>query len=88
MDRCLFNSGWIRGCYGEAGLQKIGSNTVSCSGVTLGTRNAIIAYVSLFELHHMTIPSLILHYNITLDLYHAATVKSFRQVWQRQYNYK
>ena len=43
--RCPFNGGWIEGCYGTAGLKRIGSNTVSCSGVSIGTRNAIIIYV-------------------------------------------
>jgi hypothetical protein len=44
--RCIFNSGWIENCYGSKGLRRVGSNTVSCSGVTIGTRNAIAIYVS------------------------------------------
>ena len=42
--RCPFNGGWIGGCYGEEGLKRIGNNPVSCSGVTLGLRDAVIAY--------------------------------------------
>ena len=45
--RCPFNSGWIRNCYGEDALKKIGSNTVSCSGVTIGKRDGIVAYTYL-----------------------------------------
>jgi hypothetical protein len=54
--RCVFNGGWISNCYGEEGLRKVGSNTVSCSGVTMGTRDAILAYVSSFaDLHVLNI---------------------------------
>lgn len=42
--RCPFNGGWIRECYGEEGLALVGGNTVSCSGISIGTRDAIIAY--------------------------------------------
>jgi hypothetical protein len=44
--RCAFNSGWISNCYGEEGLQKIGLNTVSCSGVSIATKDALVIYVS------------------------------------------
>ena len=44
--RCPFNSGWIAACYGEKAMKKIGSNTVSCSGVSMGTRDGILVYVS------------------------------------------
>ena len=46
INRCIFNGEWIKSCYGEDGLKRIGHNTVICSGVTLGTRDAILAYVS------------------------------------------
>ena len=46
--RCMFNSGWIRGCYGEDTLKFVGSNPVSCSGTVMGTGQAIIAYVSIY----------------------------------------
>lgn len=42
--RCPFNGGWIRACYGEEALGLVGGNTVSCSGVSIGTRDAIVAY--------------------------------------------
>lgn len=45
--RCPFNGGWISNCYGQEGLKRVGSNTVSCSGVTIGVRDAIIVYAHL-----------------------------------------
>jgi hypothetical protein len=53
INRCVFNGGWVKECYGVEGLNRIGSNTVSCSGVSIGTRDAVIIYVSLF--HHIVI---------------------------------
>jgi hypothetical protein len=47
INRCPFNSGWISSCYGEETMQKIGTNTVSCSGVTIGTRDALLVYTYL-----------------------------------------
>ncbi len=43
--RCQYNGGWIQNCYGDKALELVGSNPVSCSGVSLGSRNAIIVYV-------------------------------------------
>jgi len=45
--RCVFNGGWIENCYGAEGLRRVGSNTVSCSGVSMGTRDAIVVYAHL-----------------------------------------
>jgi hypothetical protein len=47
IDRCVFNAGWIENCYGLEALKKIGTNTVSCSGVSFGTKDAVMVYVSL-----------------------------------------
>jgi hypothetical protein len=44
--RCPINQLWIEGCYGLEGYQRIGSNPISCSGTTMGTRNGILVYVS------------------------------------------
>jgi hypothetical protein len=44
--RCKFNSGWIRGCYGEDALNMVKTNPVSCSGTSLGSRDGILVYVS------------------------------------------
>lgn len=46
IKRCFWNSRWIRECYSDRGLNKIGRHVVSCSGVTIGTRDAILVYVS------------------------------------------
>ena len=43
----MFNGGWIKECYGLEGLARVGSNTVSCSGVSIGTRNSILIYAYL-----------------------------------------
>ncbi|HEY3673395.1 MAG TPA: hypothetical protein VGN51_20840 [Acidimicrobiia bacterium] len=40
-----FNRRWIDDLYGSAGVQTLGSQTVSCSGVTCGTREAMLAYL-------------------------------------------
>jgi hypothetical protein len=45
--RCPFNGQWIKHCYGKSGIALIGGNTVSCSGVSIATRDAIIAYAYL-----------------------------------------
>ena len=47
--RCPFNRGWVESCYGTEALNQIGLNTVSCSGVSIGTRNAILAYTYLMN---------------------------------------
>jgi len=47
--RCPFNGGWISGCYGKEGLQRVGANTVSCSGVSIGSRDAIVVYAHLIS---------------------------------------
>jgi len=44
--RCTYNSAWIKKCYGEASYNKVSSYTVACSGVSLGTAEAMIVYVS------------------------------------------
>lgn len=47
MRNCPFNSGWVRTCYGKAALKAISAFAVSCSGVTLGSKTAIMVYVSI-----------------------------------------
>jgi len=46
INRCEFNKYWLSACYGSDALQKIGHNTVICSGISMGTRDAILVYVS------------------------------------------
>ncbi len=40
-----FNSRWIRDLYGQDGLDELGDAVVSCSGVTIGPRRAMMAYL-------------------------------------------
>ena len=47
IERCIFNGGWIRSCYGDEALSRVGTNTVSCSGTTMGVRDAIVVYTHL-----------------------------------------
>eukprot|EP01038_Epipyxis_sp_PR26KG_P007053 gene7053-9628_t len=49
INRQHHNKMWIENCYGKDIVKKIGSNTVSCSGNTLGTRNAILVYLYLMN---------------------------------------
>ena len=44
--RCPSNAGWISTCYGDQVFEQIRRNIVSCSGTTMGTRDAILVYVS------------------------------------------
>jgi hypothetical protein len=47
INRCPFNNGWIENCYGSKAIEIVGSHTVSCSGVSLGKRDAVVAYTHL-----------------------------------------
>lgn len=51
IKRCVFNAGWVRNCYGADALKSIGHHPVSCSGVSMGTRNGILAYSYLMTQH-------------------------------------
>lgn len=42
--RCPHNSGWIKDCYGSDALSVVSDNMVSCSGITIGTRDALLVY--------------------------------------------
>jgi hypothetical protein len=49
IKKCSYNSKWIRDCYGEAELDRIGNRSVICAGTILGSWRAIIDYLSLVE---------------------------------------
>ena len=51
LGRCPFNSGWLQGCYGRKVLHMLSHNPVSCSGVSMGTRNGILAYAYMMTQH-------------------------------------
>ena len=44
---CGWNAGWVRDCFGEAGLAAVGSQLISCSGTSLATWAAAQAYAAL-----------------------------------------
>lgn len=47
INRCRINGNWISLCYGKEAMQRVGSNTVSCSGIVMGKPAAIAAYSTL-----------------------------------------
>ena len=47
ISRCPHTGGFTLGCYGKETYRKIGTSTISSSGVVFGKRDAIIVYVSL-----------------------------------------
>jgi hypothetical protein len=57
--RCLFNSVWIKGCYGQDALNMVKTNPVSCSGTSLGSRDGILVYVSPFSCPLLSLPLII-----------------------------
>ena len=44
IERCPSTKRWVKICYGDAALKQIGLQTVSCSGVSMGSRDAILVY--------------------------------------------
>ena len=42
---CVFNSGWVGECFGDAALEEIKHQPVICSGSTLGSYQAIKHYI-------------------------------------------
>lgn len=44
INRDSQNSFWISLCYGNGVVRSLGSNTISTSGIILGTRDAVLAY--------------------------------------------
>eukprot|EP01038_Epipyxis_sp_PR26KG_P006405 gene6405-8816_t len=40
----IFNYGWIESCYGPTAADSVKDQIVSCSGTSMGTRNAILGY--------------------------------------------
>lgn len=42
---CASNSFWIRNLFGEPGLAQLGGKRISCSGTTLGERDALLGYI-------------------------------------------
>lgn len=49
IKNCPYNSKWIRDCYGESELDRLGNNAVICAGTILGSWKAMLDYLSLVE---------------------------------------
>jgi hypothetical protein len=45
IKECGWNSGWINDCFGPAVLADVGSKGIICSGVSVGTVDAVTEYV-------------------------------------------
>lgn len=45
IKNCEFNRAWITEGFGKDALHKVGDNVISCSGVTIGTRTAMMGYL-------------------------------------------
>jgi hypothetical protein len=48
IEKCNFNGVWLSKCYGPSQTKHVSWHTVSCSGVSYGTRNAIAIYVRFY----------------------------------------
>ena len=46
---CGWNGGWVRDCFGEEILQEMGNNNIICSGVSIGTMDAVYGYLKSME---------------------------------------
>ena len=44
---CGWNSGWVKDCFGDAGLAQVGHNVVSCSGTSAASWDDAVAYAEL-----------------------------------------
>lgn len=49
IGECGWNSGWIQDCFGESVYQKLRSNTISCSGVSIGSYSMALRYTKLLS---------------------------------------
>ena len=46
---CGWNSGWVKDCFGRDMLNKIGHNTITCSGVSGGTISGALSYMKMMN---------------------------------------
>ena len=51
IEQCNSNSVWVKHVFGSPGLARIGNRTVSCSGTTIGSQQAILQYIDLLLSH-------------------------------------
>ncbi len=46
IELCGWNSGWIKDCFGEKVYEQVKSNPIICSGVSMGTMDGVLDYVT------------------------------------------
>jgi hypothetical protein len=46
---CGWNAGWVRDCFSESTLTRIGSQSIICSGVSVGTTELVIKYIQMMS---------------------------------------
>eukprot|EP01037_Dinobryon_pediforme_P032618 gene32618-37651_t len=46
---CGWNSGWVKDCFGEQVLMKIGKQPIICSGITIGSMDKMFDYISMMS---------------------------------------
>lgn len=45
ISQCGWNGGWIRDCFDKDVLKDIGSNSIICSGVSIGSMDTVLKYL-------------------------------------------
>lgn len=45
LAECGWNAGWVRDCFGDQMLERVGGEGIVCSGVSVGTTDAVLAYL-------------------------------------------
>lgn len=46
---CGWNGGWVKDCFGNEALSKIGSQAIICSGISMGSMNVVYEYLGLMS---------------------------------------
>lgn len=64
--RSSMNTAWIEACYGQSVLRELEHNFVSSSGVLMGTRDAMLAYVSCMSANKTSLLSVLIMHLFTL----------------------
>lgn len=47
--QCGWNSKWVKSCFGEVELQKVGSNIISCSGTSVASYSDALEYLDMLD---------------------------------------
>ena len=43
---CGWNGGWVKSCFGQDMLKKVGPNNIICSGISIGTYDEVLSYLT------------------------------------------